>query len=484
MKLNTNKLKLKWKVFAFIFGFSTLLITILWLFQIVFLNTFYKSIKVREIKNNAIAISNNIDNKNVSNLIKSISENGEIYIEISSLEGTNIVSSSNTKYKIPLKDKLTMISNAQSNNNQFNQNITNTPPQVPVGNKNFAGELPPSNLHPSQSLVYVKLVKNSSGETRAVFINAVISPLNATVTTLRYQLYLVTGIMLLLSVLLALIIAKRISNPIEEINKSAKLLANGNYNIHFNGKGFVEIEELSDTLNTTAAELNKVESLRHELLANISHDLRTPLSLIYSYAEMIHDFPNEVTPDQTQVIMDETNRLKTLVNDLLDISKLESGMQELNLSKYNLTESIKATTNRINELVKNNGYSISFIHDKESFVLADETRITQVFYNLLTNAINYTGDDKTITVRQTISNENVRIEVSDTGEGIASENLPYIWDRYYKVDKKHKRSVMGTGLGLSIVKKIMELHGGTYGVDSKIGEGSTFWFELRIDHLS
>jgi signal transduction histidine kinase len=484
MKLDMNKLKLKWKVFAFILGFCTLLLIILWLFQIVFLDTFYKGIKIREIKNNVTAISNNIDNKNISNLIKSISENGEIYIEISSLEGTNIISSSNTKYKIPLKDKITMISKAQSNNNEFYKNITNDPPQVPVGNKNFVGELPPSNMQLTQSLVYVKLVKNSSGKTIAVFINAIISPLNATVTTLRYQLYLVTGIMLLLSVLLALIIAKKISKPIEKINKSAKLLANGNYDIHFNGKGFVEIEELSDTLNTTAAELNKVESLRHELLANISHDLRTPLSLIYSYAEMIHDFPDEVTPDQTQIIMDETNRLKTLVNDVLDISKLESGMQELKLSKYNITESIKATTNRINELVKNNGYSISFIHDKEAFILADKTRITQVFYNLLTNAINYTGEDKTITVRQTISNENVRIEVTDTGEGIASENLPYIWDRYYKVDKKHKRSVMGTGLGLSIVKKIMNLHGGTYGVDSKIGEGSTFWFELKTDHLS
>lgn len=504
MKLNINKLRLKWKVFAFIFGFCTLFIMILWLFQTVLLDSFYRGIKIMEIKKNVNTIANNIDNKNVSDLIAGISGDGETYIEISSLEGTNILSSSNTKYKISLQNKITMISKAKENNNDFYQEIIDSPPEKPTGNKNFIGELPPinmppqgpaenknfivelppANMKPAQSLMYLKLVKNNSGKTVAVFINAVISPLNATVKTLRYQLYLVTVIMLILSVLIALIIAKRISRPIEEINKSAKQLASGNYDIHFNGKGFLEIAELSGTLNTAAVELNKAEVLRRELLANISHDLRTPLSLIYSYAEMIHDFPDEVTPDQTQVIMDETQRLKTLVNDVLDISKLESGTQSLSLSKYNFTDSVKTNTERIAELVKKNGYSISFVHDKEVFICADETRITQVLYNLLINAINYTGEEKIITVRQISSNGYVKIEVTDTGDGITSENLPYIWDRYYKVDKKHKRAIMGTGLGLSIVKKVIELHGGNYGVESKVGAGSTFWFELKMDDLS
>lgn len=480
MRLRMNKLHLKWRIFGFIFGFCALLLLILWLFQIVFLDSFYQSIKVMEIKKNLNVIVNNIDNKNISDLIESISENGEIYIEISSLDGTKILSSSDTKYKVPLEDKLTMISSAENNNNEFYKHINSSPPEKPADNKSFIGTISP-NMQPTQSLAYLKLVKSSSGKTLAVFVNAVISPVNATVTTLRYQLYFITVIMLLLSVLLALIISKRISKPIEEVNKSAKVLAGGSYDIHFEGKGFLEIEELSNTLNTAAAELNKVETLRRELLANISHDLRTPLSLIYSYAEMIHDFPDEVTPDQTQIIMDETQRLKTLVNDLLDISKLESGTQELSVSKYNLTESIRATTERIAELVKKNGYHLSFIYDKEVSVCADETRITQVFYNLLTNAINYTGEDKTITVRQITSNENVRIEVTDTGEGIAPGNLPYIWDRYYKIDKKHKRAVMGTGLGLSIVKKVIELHSGNYGVESQVGRGSTFWFQLKIN---
>lgn len=481
MKFKVNKLPLKWKIFGFIFGFCTLLLVILWLFQTVFLDSFYQAIKVREIKNDANTIANNIDNSNISDLIKTVSENGDIYIEVSSLDGTNIVSSSNTKYKVSLVDKMNMIQSSKNDNNEFYKRITALPPQKPAGSVNFTGEAPSGNMQTTQSLVYVKLVKNNSGKTLAVFINAVISPVNATVTTLRYQLYFITAIMLLLSIILALIIAKRISRPIEEINKSAKVLARGSYNIHFNGKGFLEIEELSNTLNTAATELGEVETLRRELLANISHDLRTPLSLIYSYAEMIHDFPDEVTPDQPQVIMDETQRLKMLVDDVLDISKLESGMQRLSPIRYNITESINATTRRIAELVKKDGYFVSFTYDKEVFVCADETRITQVIYNLLINAINYTGKDKIVNVRQIVLNGNVKIEVTDTGEGISSENLPYIWDRYYKVDKKHKRAIMGTGLGLSIVKKVMELHDGSYGVGSQVGKGSTFWFQLKID---
>ena len=205
-------------------------------------------------------------------------------------------------------------------------------------------------------------------------MNSAISPVNATVTTLRVQLYVITGIMVILSILLALIIAKRVSKPIEEINKSAKILAKGNYDIRFNGQGFLEIDELSNTLNATATELSKVESLRRELMANISHDLRTPLSLIYSYAEIMHDFPDEIKPDHTQIIMDETDRLSTLVNDVLDISKLEEGMQRLNKTEFNITQNIMTTCNRIAALIEKDGYQISFSYDSEVSVFCRQSQ--------------------------------------------------------------------------------------------------------------
>ena len=126
-------------------------------------------------------------------------------------------------------------------------------------------------------------------------------------------------------------------------------------------------------------------------------------------------------------------------------------------------------------------YMLSQDYDGKVQVKADEYKIYQVIYNLINNAINYTGKDKTVWVRQKISGDKVRIEVTDSGDGIAKEALPYVWDRYYKVDKTHKRAVMGTGLGLSIVKNILELHHAGYGVVSEPGCGSTFWFELKIE---
>jgi signal transduction histidine kinase len=193
----------------------------------------------------------------------------------------------------------------------------------------------------------------------------------------------------------------------------------------------------------------------------------------------MRDLPNENTPENAQIIIDEAMRLTTLVNDLLNLSKIQSGAQTLNISEFNLTQLLGQMINRTSELVKKEGYVIQFIYDDEVYVMADETLISQAFYNLLINAINYTGEDKKVVVKQTISRDEVKVEVTDTGEGIAPEDLPYVWDRYYKIDKNHKRAITGTGIGLSIVKSIMEMHGTKYGVVSKVNEGSTFWFCLK-----
>jgi CO/xanthine dehydrogenase Mo-binding subunit len=150
-------------------------------------------------------------------------------------------------------------------------------------------------------------------------------------------------------------------------------------------------------------------------MANISHDLRTPLSLIYCYAEMMHDFPGEVTPEQSQVIMDEAQRLSTLVSDVLDITKLESGIQDLKPAEFSLTECIRASTARLSELIRKDGYTITFDCDRDVKVVADETKITQAFYNLLINAVNYTGSDKQIAVRQLADTDTVRIEIKPDG---------------------------------------------------------------------
>ena len=260
------------------------------------------------------------------------------------------------------------------------------------------------------------------------------------------------------------------------------MLAEGNYDVRFGVGGYREIAELSDTLSVAAEELSKTGALQRELIANISHDLRTPLTMIGGYAEMMRDIPGENTPENMQIIIDETKRLTSLVNDLLDISKLQSGTQTLSLSDFNLTETIREVIGRFSKLTEQDGWTIDFTASEEVIVNADRTRILQVVYNFINNAITHSGGDKLVEVRQIVSERDgkkvVRIEVTDHGEGIPEENLKYIWDRYYKVDKTHRRAVTGSGLGLSIVKSILEMHHARYGVESEVGKGSTFWFEL------
>lgn len=329
-----------------------------------------------------------------------------------------------------------------------------------------------------EAVVYTKIINYEDYE-YILMINSFISPVNATVSTIRKQLLYVTILMIVLAFGLSVFIARKIGNPIIQINEHAKALAGSNEAIVFEEKGYKEIAELSNTLSYVSTELTKTESFRRELIANVSHDLRTPLTLISGYAEMMRDLPGENNPENTQVIIDEANRLTALVNDMLDLSKLQAGTRKMEKKVYNFTKNVKETMARYAALTEKEGYHITFDYDEEVEIEADELKMSQVVYNLINNAINYTGENKIVAVRQKIVDNKVRIEVTDSGEGIAPENIPYIWDRYYKVDKTHKRAMIGTGLGLSIVRNILEAHHATYGVDSEPHKGSTFWFEME-----
>ena len=337
--------------------------------------------------------------------------------------------------------------------------------------------------HVQETVIWFKIISNAQGQERVLILSAMITPVDATVHTLQIQFAYISGILVLLSLAMAWILSRNISYSIIRVNHAAKELAKANYDVAFEAKDYREIAELSDTLNYATEELAKTEKFQRELLANISHDLRTPLTMIIAYAEIMRDLPGENTPENVQVVIDESKRLTALVNDMLDVSKLQAGVLTLDRKEYDLTESIRSVLDRFAKLTEQDGYIIQFEYQEHVLVEADEYKINQVVYNLINNAINYTGANRTVWVRQIQVGKIVRIEVIDTGIGIEKAELPYVWERYYKVDKTHKRAVMGTGLGLSIVKNILKLHEANYGVNSEIGQGSVFWFELRVQKV-
>ena len=317
-----------------------------------------------------------------------------------------------------------------------------------------------------------------------VFICSYLQPIGTTVSIFVRQFFFVGIIMMILTMFMSALFANKISEPIIRINNAAKSLPQGKFEIDGEKNDYAEIKQLSATLQSASKEIAKSDGLRRELMANISHDLRTPLTMIKAYAEMIRDLSGnnpEKREKHLKIIIDETDRLSSLVNDILDLSKLQAGVTEMHMETFDLTERLSGVISRFDIMKVNDGIIIDLEAEEHIVITADITKLEQVVYNLINNAVTYTGDDNTVIVRLFRKGDGmVRFEVVDHGDGISAEYLPYIWDRYYKVSERngtHKRAKMGSGIGLSIVKSVLEQHGFAYGADSTVGKGSTFWFE-------
>ena len=320
-------------------------------------------------------------------------------------------------------------------------------------------------------------------ENTYIFINASIEPLDSSIQIIKSQYIYIALILLIVSIILAFQISKQISKPIEKISDSAKKLEKGDFNTKFKpDTNIVEINELSETLERARMELSKTDELRRDLMANVGHDLKTPLTMIKAYAEMTRDLDNqtiEKKKENLNIIIEETDRLNVLVRDILDLSKLQSKTYELKIEKFDLHDLIKTILKRYFILIDYEGYEFIYNNKKSIIVNADKNRIEQVIYNLINNAVNYTGNDKKIYIELIENESSVTVEIRDTGKGIPKKEIEHIWDKYYHNEKNHKRNTFGTGLGLSIVKTILESHNYKYGVKSKKGEGTIFYFILE-----
>ena len=226
--------------------------------------------------------------------------------------------------------------------------------------------------------------------------------------------------------MIAILLSKYISKPISKLNSTAKLMAAGNYDVVFEGNGYLEVNELNKTLNNTVSELKKTETLRRELMANVSHDLRTPLTMIMGYAEMMRDIPGENSPENLKIIIDEVDRLNVLVNDMLDLSKLSANTAVMHPQIFCVTDNLIEIVDRIQKFNENQGTNIKLQYDQNVEVCADESKIEQVICNFIYNAINYSSPSSLIRVVQEVNGDVVRISVIDKGIGIKEEDLKMI----------------------------------------------------------
>ncbi|MBQ9117892.1 MAG: HAMP domain-containing histidine kinase [Clostridia bacterium] len=285
-----------------------------------------------------------------------------------------------------------------------------------------------------------------------------------------------------LAFVVAAIVSGFITKPIDEMKDKAKLLARGDFSVNFHGKDYGrEMAELAESLNFARDELSKTDGMQKELIANVSHDFKTPLTMIKAYASMIVEISGEDKKKREKhatVIIEEADRLTSLVGDLLDLSKLQSGIAALSKEEFDLSAYTRQAVEKFGYLQETHGYQFIVDIDDGAIVSADKGKIGQVLHNLIGNAVNYTGDDKKVYISLKRGETSAYFSVRDTGKGISKEALNDIWDRYYRSKETHKRPIQGTGLGLSIVRRVLEMHNLKFGVESDLGKGSVFYVDF------
>lgn len=454
---------LNFKIWTSFILFAVFILLILWLLQIVFLNTYYESMMKNQVIRTADEIIESYGTGHFQDTIDEYAYNNSMNITILNNYGTVLYSSNISSIK-PIRevlmeyDEFVYLVNASKNKEIIYK----------TDNSRFNATM----------LIYGKYWDNNY----YIYITTPLEPLESTTKILGNQFIYVTIIVLLVGFIISLFISKKLSKPIIKITKTANELAKGNYDVVFENGNYTEVDNLVTTLNYATRELSVTDNLRRELISNVSHDLRTPLTMIKSYAEMVRDISfddKKKSKKHLSVIIEETDRLSYLVNDIMNLSKLESNSDKLNISTFNLSELVTSIMNRFSYLMEKDKYIIKLNITKKLFIIGDKEKIEQVIYNLIGNAINYTGEDKKVIVNLKEVNDKIIFEVIDSGVGISKNDLGHIWDRYYKVDKEHKRNVIGTGLGLSIVKNILIMHEANYGVISSPNKGSKFYFEFN-----
>ena len=432
----------------------------LWFFQIIFLKLHYEA----SVKHNLNATVREIQKYNRNDLVSnidSIAYKNDVCIEVISknsiISYSGIKSSGcNTSGEIYYKFKNDFI---DDNLNKSSFEFTNSK----YNNKTI-----------------VKAVKIDNDY---VFVSANLEILENTFIILNNQLGIVTLVILGLSVCMGYFINRKIAKPIVDITEKAEELRRGNYDVNFKSEeGIYEIRELAETLDSMTNELSKTESVRRDFLANVSHDIKTPLTMIKAYAEMVRDISyndDDKRNANLNVIVMEVDRLNILVNDILVLSRLQAGAESLEIEKFDLNFLVRDCLTRY-DIYKEDGYEFVYsFNGKSAMIEADKKRMQQVIYNLINNAVQYTGDDKKIFIDVSESKKWIIFSVRDTGKGMKKEEIRHIWDKYYKIDKKYKRSTVGSGIGLSIVKTICENHKFLYGVDTEVNHGSKFWVKIR-----
>ena len=356
-----------------------------------------------------------------------------------------------------------------------------------------------------RDLLYVAVAAGQSGGQNVyIGLAARERPLITVLDDIGVSLAMAGGVTLIISLLVALLLARSIARPITRLTQATEAIARGQYDHRVDAKGSDELGRLATSFNSMAVQVQRSRQMEKDFVADVSHELKTPLTSIQGFSQAILDGAvqeMEGARRAAQTIFDEAARMSRLVGDLLTLARLESGQMPLAHERIELSELLPHWIERLRPRAETAGVTITAMIDSIPATTGDAGRLEQVVTNLVENAIkyNHTGGSVTVTAKTEMrenpgkgsliarrkATENpapqwIRIAVTDTGAGISTEDLPRLFDRFYRGDKA--RVAGGTGLGLSIAKEIVTAHGGTLTVESNLGQGSTFTMSLPVQN--
>ena len=465
---------LRTKLLGIFILFGLVLLGFLWLMQSVLFERYYERSMEKKCRTGVNTISSvlvseaDLGYEEFCDILGSVSAENDLYVYVESGDGGFSLSSTEVSKPgrvIPdSKKKLADAKNMLASS--FGDEIFYTVP----------------GREDEKMAVFAKRINDENRGTMYIYALAFLSPMGPAVNIIRSQLIIVTFMVVILGIVIAYLTSRHLAEPLAKMSENAKRLGSGDFDVRFMGADYQEINELADTLNEATAQLKMTDSLRKDLMANVSHDLRTPLTMIKSYAEMIRDLSGDDKKKREEhlgVIIEETDRLSDLVNEILVLSRVQSGAEAFDNTEFDIQKAAEEIVQTY-RIMESEGYTISFeTLPGEVMVYGDESKIKQVMSNLISNAVKYSEERKEIRVFFENIGPIIRFSVEDKGIGIPEDQLDMIWNRYQRASQRGARSKEGSGLGLSICSEILKRSNAEYGVESVYGEGSCFWFEMK-----
>lgn len=341
-----------------------------------------------------------------------------------------------------------------------------------------------SSLISFPTMTVFQTMKDDGGNALGViFMHIDMTGLYESITQVYMDILLSALIAVFFATLAVFYITNIITRPIKLMNNTVMRFSRGDFDARIDMRGQDEVSQLGRSFNHMADELNTLEQARRSFVANVSHELRSPLTSMRGFLEAMSDgtIPKEEYGKYLNIVLSENRRMTSMVNDLLDLARIESGQSVLNITVFDINELLVRTLITFEAQINAKNIDMRLeLAKNHSGVKADRDRITQVIRNLVDNAIKFSPEGGVLAVKTRFNGDSCYVSVKDNGAGISKEDLPYVFDRFYKAEKAHTPSnTSGTGLGLSIVRRILEQHGQDIFAESNVGEGACFTFTLK-----